>query len=46
MNPLAAHADYERLTKGIRAAIPHADTPPAGNSLASLEELPDILEDL
>jgi uncharacterized protein len=46
LNPLAAHAHYEPLTKGMRAAIPHVDRLLPGNSLASLEELAVILEGL
>jgi uncharacterized protein len=46
LNPLAAHADYEPLTKGMRAAIPYVDRLLPGNSLTSLEELAAILEDL
>lgn len=46
LNPLAAHADYEPLTRGMRAAIPHTDRLLPGNSLASLEELAVILEDV
>jgi uncharacterized protein len=46
LNPLAAHPDYEPLTRGMIAAIPHADHLLAGNSLASLEELAAILEDM
>jgi hypothetical protein len=44
LNPLAAHPDYEPLTRGMQAAIPHTDQLLAGNSLASLEELADVLE--
>jgi uncharacterized protein len=46
LNPLAAHADFEPLTRGMRAAIPYADELLAGNSLASLEELAVILEEI
>ena len=46
LNPLAAHADYEPLTRGMLAAIPHTDRLLPGNSLASLEELAVILEDV
>jgi uncharacterized protein with von Willebrand factor type A (vWA) domain len=46
LNPLAANPDYEPLTRGMRAAIPHTDQLLAGNSLASLEQLADILEDV
>ncbi len=45
LNPLAANPDYQPLTRGMRAAMPHADLLLAGNSLASLEELADILEE-
>jgi uncharacterized protein with von Willebrand factor type A (vWA) domain len=44
LNPLAAHPDYEPLTRGMQAAVPHTDRLLAGNSLASLEELAEILE--
>jgi uncharacterized protein with von Willebrand factor type A (vWA) domain len=44
LNPLAAQADYEPLTRGMRASIPHTDRLLPGNSLASLEELAAILE--
>jgi hypothetical protein len=44
LNPLAAHPDYEPLTRGMRAAVPHTDELLAGNSLASLEQLAAILE--
>jgi uncharacterized protein with von Willebrand factor type A (vWA) domain len=46
LNPLAAHPDYEPLTQGMRAAIPHTDRLLAGNSIASLEQLAAILEEL
>lgn len=46
INPLAAHPDYEPLTQGMRAAIPHADRLLAGNSLDSLAELAAILEEM
>ncbi len=46
LNPLAAHTDYEPLTRGMAAAIPHTDRLLPGNSLASLEELAVILEDV
>ena len=46
LNPLAAHPDYEPLTRGMRAAVPHTDQLLAGNSLASLEELAAILEEM
>jgi uncharacterized protein len=46
LNPLAAHPDYEPLTRGMRAAVPHTDELLAGNSLQSLEELAAILEEM
>lgn len=46
LNPLAAHPDFEPLTRGMRAAVPHTDELLAGNSLASLEELACILEEI
>ncbi|MFZ0041702.1 MAG: VWA domain-containing protein [Solirubrobacteraceae bacterium] len=46
LNPLAAHPDYEPLTRGMRAAVPHTDELLAGNSLASLEQLARILEQM
>ncbi len=44
LNPLAAHPDYEPLTRGMQAAVPHTDRLLAGNSIASLEELAEVLE--
>ena len=46
LNPLAAHPEYEPLTRGMRAALPHTDHLLAGNSIASLEQLAAILEDV
>jgi uncharacterized protein with von Willebrand factor type A (vWA) domain len=46
LNPLAAHPSYAPLTRGMRAALPHADHLLAGNTLASLEELATILEEM
>jgi hypothetical protein len=46
LNPLAAHPDFEPLTRGMRAAVPHTDELLAGNSLASLQELATILEEI
>jgi uncharacterized protein len=46
LNPLAAHPRFEPLTRGMRAAVPHTDELLAGNSLASLEQLADILEEI
>src|SRR3954452_23310005 len=44
LNPLKAHEGYEPLTRGMRAALPHVDHFLAGNSIASLEELADLME--
>jgi uncharacterized protein with von Willebrand factor type A (vWA) domain len=44
LNPLAADARYEPLTRGMRAALPHADHLLAGASLGGLEELAELLE--
>jgi uncharacterized protein len=44
LNPLAAHPEFEPLTRGMRAAVPYTDELLAGNSLASLEQLAVILE--
>jgi uncharacterized protein with von Willebrand factor type A (vWA) domain len=44
LNPLKAHPEYEPLTRGMQAALPHVDNFLAGNSLASLEELAELLE--
>jgi uncharacterized protein with von Willebrand factor type A (vWA) domain len=44
LNPLKAHAGYEPLTRGMRAALPHVDHFLAGNSIASLEELAQLME--
>ena len=41
---LGAHAGYEPLTRGMQAALPYVDHFLAGNSIASLEELADLLE--
>ena len=46
LNPLAAHPEFAPLTRGMRAAIPHTDDLLAGNSLASLEQLAVILEEI
>ena len=45
LNPLKASTDYEPLTRGMVAALPHVDDFLAGNSLASLEELTELLEE-
>jgi uncharacterized protein with von Willebrand factor type A (vWA) domain len=44
LNPLKAAAGYEPLARGMAAAVPHTDHFLAGNSLASLAELADLLE--
>jgi uncharacterized protein with von Willebrand factor type A (vWA) domain len=44
LNPLKAHPGYEPLTRGMQAALPHVDHFLSGNSLASLEELADLME--
>jgi uncharacterized protein with von Willebrand factor type A (vWA) domain len=46
LNPLAGHPDFEPLARGMRAAVPHTDELLAGNSLASLEQLATILEEV
>jgi uncharacterized protein with von Willebrand factor type A (vWA) domain len=44
LNPLAADPDFAPLTRGMQAALPHTDHLLAGNSIASLEALADLLE--
>jgi uncharacterized protein with von Willebrand factor type A (vWA) domain len=44
LNPLKANAGYEPLTRGMQAALPHVDHFLAGNSLASLEQLAELME--
>jgi uncharacterized protein len=44
LNPLKAHPAYEPLTVGMQAALPYVDHFLAGNSLASLEELAELME--
>jgi uncharacterized protein with von Willebrand factor type A (vWA) domain len=46
LNPLAAHPDYQPLARGMQAAVPHTDRLLSGNSLASLEQLATILEEM
>jgi uncharacterized protein with von Willebrand factor type A (vWA) domain len=43
LNPLKAAADYEPLTRGMVAALPHVDRFLAGNTIASLEELAELM---
>jgi uncharacterized protein len=45
LNPLAADPRYEPLTRGMQAALPHLDRLLAGNSIASLEALADLMEE-
>ncbi|HLM50528.1 MAG TPA: VWA domain-containing protein, partial [Solirubrobacteraceae bacterium] len=45
LNPLKAAPGYEPLTRGMAAALPHADHFLAGHSLASLQELARLLEE-
>jgi uncharacterized protein with von Willebrand factor type A (vWA) domain len=44
LNPLKARPGYAPLTRGMLAALPHVDTFLAGNSVASLEALAELLE--
>ena len=44
LNPLAADPRYEPLTRGMKAAMPHVDRLLAGNSIASLEALAELME--
>ena len=46
LNPLLGAADYEPLTRGIQAALPHIDNFLPVHNLASLEDLADRLSDL
>ncbi len=46
LNPLAARPGFAPLTRGMQAALPHTDRFLAGNSLASLDELARLLEEL
>jgi uncharacterized protein with von Willebrand factor type A (vWA) domain len=46
LNPLAADAAYEPLTRGMQAALPHTDHLLPGNSVASLEALADLMESI
>lgn len=43
VNPLKASPDYEPLARGMAAALPHVDDFVEGHSLASLEELAEII---
>jgi uncharacterized protein with von Willebrand factor type A (vWA) domain len=44
LNPLKAHPAYEPLTLGMKASLPYVEHFLAGNSLASLEELAELME--
>ncbi len=44
LNPLKAATDYEPLVRGMVAALPHVDRFLSGNTIASLEELTDLME--
>jgi uncharacterized protein with von Willebrand factor type A (vWA) domain len=44
LNPLKAHPAYEPLAQGMQAALPYVDHFLAGNSLASLEKLAELME--
>jgi uncharacterized protein with von Willebrand factor type A (vWA) domain len=45
LNPLAADARYEPLTRGMQAALPHVDHLLPGNTIASLEALAELMEE-
>jgi uncharacterized protein with von Willebrand factor type A (vWA) domain len=45
LNPLAADPRFEPLTRGMTAAMPHVDRLLPGNSIRSLEQLADLMED-
>jgi uncharacterized protein with von Willebrand factor type A (vWA) domain len=44
LNPLKADPRYEPLARGMAAALPYVDDFLSGHSVASLEELADLLE--
>jgi uncharacterized protein len=44
LNPLKADPRYEPLARGMAAALPHVDDFLSGHSVASLEELADLME--
>jgi uncharacterized protein with von Willebrand factor type A (vWA) domain len=46
LNPLLGAPDYEPLTRGIRAALPHIDDFLPVHNLASLEDLANRLSNL
>jgi uncharacterized protein with von Willebrand factor type A (vWA) domain len=43
VNPLKGHVDYEPLSAGMRAALPHVDRFLAGHNIAGLEQLAETL---
>ena len=43
LNPLRAREGYEPLARGMATALPHLDAFLAGNSVAGLEELAELL---
>jgi uncharacterized protein with von Willebrand factor type A (vWA) domain len=45
LNPLKADPRYEPLARGMAAALPHVDHFLSGHSVASLEQLADLLEE-
>jgi uncharacterized protein len=45
LNPLAADPRFEPLTRGMTAALPHVDRLLPGNSIRSLEQLADLMEE-
>jgi uncharacterized protein len=46
LNPLAADPAYEPLTRGMQAALPHTDHLLPGNSIASLQALAELMEEI
>jgi uncharacterized protein with von Willebrand factor type A (vWA) domain len=46
VNPHAAAADFEPLTRGMMAALPSTDHLTAANSLATLEDLAELMESI
>jgi uncharacterized protein with von Willebrand factor type A (vWA) domain len=46
VNPLSAAPGFEPLTRGLVAALPHADVVRSGHSLRALEALVQTLEDM
>ena len=43
LNPLLGSPDYQPLTRGMQAALPHLDRFLPAHNLASLEQLAEIL---